>query len=237
MSGTLFGIGVGPGDPMLLTLQAAHRLAMLDVVAYPAPLSGDSLARSIAAAHLPPGIPEIVLRMPFDPKKRADDVYDKGAAAIAEALDRGRDVGVLCEGDPLFFGSFLYLFARLGNRYPVEILPGVSSLSAAAAALGHPLTAREDALAVIPATRPAADIERLIAGSEAAAIMRLGRHLPKVWHVLERLGLTGQALYVERASQTAQSIRPLAEAVAAAKHGTSAYFAMILIHKRGKAWN
>jgi precorrin-2/cobalt-factor-2 C20-methyltransferase len=232
MSGTLYGIGVGPGDPELLTLKAARLLGRIAVVAYPAPLHGDSLARSIAAPHLTAVTDEIALRMPFDPEKRADDVYDSGAEAIAAHLTAGRDVAVLCEGDPFFFGSFVYLFARLHERFPVEVVPGVSSVMACAAVLGHPLTARDDALTIIPAPRPEDEIERLLAGSEAAAIMKLGRHLPKVIRVLERLGLTDKAVYIERAGQPGQRIRSLAEAAAEG----APYFAMILVHKRGKAW-
>jgi precorrin-2/cobalt-factor-2 C20-methyltransferase len=234
MSGTLFGIGVGPGDPELLTVKAVRLLGSLPVIAYPAPLEGDSLARSIAAAYLPAGIIEIALRMPFDPAQRADDVYDAGAAAIALHLEAGRDVGVLCEGDPLFFGSFVYLLARLGDRFATEVVPGVSSVMACAAVLGHPLTARDDALVVIPAPRPEDEIERLLAGAESAAILKLGRHLPKVWRVLNRLGLAEQALYIERAGQPGQRIRPLAEAV---RDPAPPYFAMVLVHRRGKAWN
>jgi precorrin-2/cobalt-factor-2 C20-methyltransferase len=234
MSGTLFGIGVGPGDPELLTLKAVRLLGQVPVIAYPAPVEGDSLARSIAAAHIPAGIVEIALCMPFDPAKRADEVYDAGALAIAGHLAAGRDVGVLCEGDPLFFGSFVYLLARLAARFPFEVVPGVSSLMACAAVLGHPLTARDDALVVIPAPRPEDEIERLLAGAESAAIMKLGRHLPKVWRVLGRLGLAEQALYVERAGQSGQRIRPLAEA---ARDPAAPYFAMVLVHRRGKAWN
>lgn len=238
MTGTLFGIGVGPGDPSLLTLKAAERLKRLDLLVYPAPLDGDSLARSIAAPHIPAGVEELALRMAFDPARRADEVYDAGARTIAAALAEGRDVGVLCEGDPLFFGSFLYLLARLGGSVPVEVIPGVSSLSAAAAALLHPLTAREDALTVIPATRSAIDIARLIEAAEAAAIMKLGRHLPKVAALLEQMGLADRALYIERASQPGQIVRPLADAARDARqNGRSPYFAMILVHKRGKAWN
>ena len=234
MSGTLFGIGVGPGDPELLTLKAARLLKQAAVIAYPAPLQGDSLARSIVAAHLPAGVEEIVLRMAFDPAKRADDAYDHGAEAIAGHLAAGRDVAVLCEGDPLFFGSFVYLFARLGERFAVEVVPGISSVMACAAVLGHPLTARDDALVVIPAPRPEEEIERLLAAAESAAIMKLGRHLPKVWRVLNRLGLSDHAVYIERAGQPGQRIRPLAEAAA---DPAAPYFAMILVHRRGKAWN
>ncbi len=232
MSGTLYGLGVGPGDPELLTLKAARLLAAVPVVAYPAPLQGDSLARTIAAPHLAPGVEEIALRMAFDPERRADEVYDAGAEAIAAHLAAGRDVAVLCEGDPFFFGSFAYLFARMGQRFPVQVVPGIASPMACAAVAGHPLTARDDALVVIPAPRPEAEIEQLLRGAEAAVIMKLGRHLPKVLRVLERLELTGCARYVERAGQPGQALLPLDEA---ARRGAP-YFALILVHKRGKAW-
>jgi precorrin-2/cobalt-factor-2 C20-methyltransferase len=233
MSGILYGLGVGPGDPELLTLKAVRILNSVQVVAYPAPLEGDSLARSIAAPHLPKDIEEIPLRMAFDPAKRADDVYDAGSQAIAGHLDAGRDVAVLCEGDPFFFGSFAYLFARLAGRFEVSVVPGISSPMACAALAGHPLTARDDALVIIPAPRPEDEIEHLLAQTEAAVIMKLGRHLPKVRRVLERLGLAEQACYVERASQPEQRVLPLPEV----KEGDAApYFAMILVHKRGKAW-
>jgi len=231
-TGTLYGLGVGPGDPELLTLKAARILGQVSVIAYPAPLQGDSLARTIAAPHVKDGCVEIALRMPFDPAKRADDVYDQGAEEIAAHLAEGRDVAVLCEGDPFFFGSFAYLFARLADRFPAKVVPGVSSPMACAAVAGHPLTARDDALAVIPATRPEAEIEQLLSAVDAAVIMKLGRHLPKVAAVLERLGLTESARYVERAGQPGQRLLSLPEAVAEG----APYFAMILVHKRGKAW-
>lgn len=232
-TGTLYGIGVGPSDPSLLTLKAAALLGRIAIVAYPAPEQGDSLARSIAAPHLGAVTEEIPLRMRFDPAQRADAAYDAGAAAIALHLQAGRDVAVLCEGDPFFYGSFIYLFARLAPRFAVEVVPGVSSLTAAAAVAGHPLTTRDDALVVIPAPRPEADIERLLAGAEAAAIIKLGRHLPKVRRVLERLGLAGQAICIERAGQAGQRVCRMD---AVDDQGTP-YFAIILVHKRGQAWS
>ncbi|MTJ81493.1 MAG: precorrin-2 C(20)-methyltransferase [Telmatospirillum sp.] len=230
MTGTLYGLGVGPGDPELLTLKAARLLASVPVVAFPEPMSGDSLARRIAKPHFRPGIEEIPLRMSCDPAQRDDDGYDQGASIVAGHLEAGRDVAVLCEGDPFFYGSFAYLFARLGGRFPVSVVPGVASVMACSAALDHPLTARDDALVVIPAPRPEADIERLLEAAEAAAIMKIGRHLPKVVGVLNRLGLADCARYIERAAQPGQRILAIGEVERAP------YFSMILVHKRGKAW-
>lgn len=232
MSGKLYGVGVGPGDPDLLTVKAARLLARVPVIAYPAPLDGDSLARGIAAPHLGQNQTEIPLRMAFNPERRADDVYDQGAAAIALHLEAGRDVAVLCEGDPFFFGSFVYLFARLGERFPMEVIPGVSSLTACAAAALHPLSARNDALLVIPAPRPEEDLERLLRAAESAAILKVGRHLPKVRRVLDRLGLLDHAVCVERAGQPGQRIRSLAMP----SEDEAPYFSLILVHKRGRAW-
>ena len=232
MTGTLYGIGVGPGDPELLTLKAARLLGRIAVIAYAAPLAGDSLARSIALPHLTGVTEEIALRLPFDPAGRADDVYDAAATAIAGHLEAGRDVATLCLGDPFFFGSFVYLYARLAERFPVEVVPGISSVMAGAALLGRPLTARDDCLVVVPATRPEAEIEALLAGTEAAVIMKVGRHLPKVRRVLGRLGLAEQAAYVECVGQPGQRIRPLEEA----ERDGAPYFSMVLVHRRGKAW-
>jgi len=233
MSGILYGLGVGPGDPELLTLKAVRILNVVKVIAYPAPLEGDSLARSIAAPHLPTGITEIPMRMAFDPAKRADEAYDAGAEAITAHLEAGRDVAVLCEGDPFFFGSFAYLFARLSGRFEVQVVPGISSPMACAALAGHPLTARDDALVVIPAPKAEDEIETLLTQTEAAVIMKLGRHFGKVRRVLSKLGLLDKAWYVERASQPGQKVLRLSDL---AEGEASPYFAMILVHKRGKAW-
>ena len=142
-SGTLYGIGVGPGDPELITLKALRILRACPVVAYPAPENGDSMARAIAATHLPGGQEEIVIRMPLDAGHGPlEAAYDKAARVVAGHLDKGRDVAALCEGDPFFYGSFMYLFGRLADGHRVEVVPGVSSLVAGPAALGTALAAR-----------------------------------------------------------------------------------------------
>jgi precorrin-2/cobalt-factor-2 C20-methyltransferase len=152
MSGTVYGIGVGPGDPELMTLKGARLLNACPVIAYPAPETGDSLARRIAAPHVPDTATEIIIRTPMSIDRfPAEEVYDRAAREIGAHLAADRDVAVLCEGDPFFYGSFMYLFARLAEQWPVEVVPGVSSLMACAATLGAPLAARNDVLSVLPA--------------------------------------------------------------------------------------
>jgi precorrin-2/cobalt-factor-2 C20-methyltransferase len=163
----------------------------------------------------------------------AQEVYDWAEAELGTHLAGGRDVAVLCEGDPFFYGSFMYLFGRMAERHSVEVVPGVSSLTACAAMLGAPLASRNDVLAVIPAPLPEATLAERLAGVEAAAIIKVGRHFEKVRRVLTDLGLADRARYVEHATMESQKILTL-DAVEA---GEAPYFSMILVHRRGEAWS
>lgn len=230
MTGTLYGLGVGPGDPELITLKAHRILQTAAVVAYPAPDTGESLARAIAAPHIPEGRTEIAIVTPMVPGKfPAHDVYDKYAAEISAHLSAGRDVAVLCEGDPFLYGSFMYLFARLAGDFPTRVVPGVSSLGACAAAAGVPLVGRNETLAILPGPLPEEELEARLRDASAAAIMKLGRHLPKVRRVLERLGLTRDAHYVAHATMDEQRAQPLADVA----DETAPYFSMILVRRSG----
>ncbi len=232
VSGTLYGLGVGPGDPDLLTVKAARILGACPVVAYPAPEQGDSLARRIAGPHVPVGRIEIAIRMELSAARfPAAAVYDAAAAEIAAHLAAGRDVAVLCLGDPLLYGSFMYLLARLADRHKVEIVPGVASPTAAAAALLLPLAARDDALAVIPAQLSDARIATCLAASDTSAIIKLGRHFARVRTLLGRLGLAECAHYVEHATMADQRILPLETIDPAAVP----YFSLIVVRRPGSA--
>ncbi len=233
MTGTLYGVGVGPGDPELITLKGYRLLQSVPVIAWPAPLEGDSMARKIAAPHLSGIQFEIQIRMPMvSDRFPAEDIYDQAAANIAAHLTDGNDVAVLCEGDPFVYGSFMYLFARMSERFPVQVVPGVSSLTAGAAVLGMPLASRNDVLTVLPAPLPEEELERRLADTDAAVIVKVGRHLEKLDRVLDRLGLKDSARYVEYATMKNQTIRPFAEAA----RGTAPYFSLVLVHRRGQAW-
>ncbi|MBI05263.1 MAG: precorrin-2 C(20)-methyltransferase [Pelagibacteraceae bacterium] len=233
MVGRLYGVGVGPGDPELLTLKALRILKSVPVLAWPAPEEGPSLARQIVAEHLPGTQREIAIRMPLLPARfPSDDVYDKAAIEIDDALSAGDDVAVICEGDPFFYGSFMYLFGRLVGDHAIEVVPGVSSLTACAAALGSPLSAKNDVLSVIPGPLDAKTLAKRLVEADAAAIIKVGRHLEKIRSVLADLGLSENARYIERATMDKQRVVRLADV----GDGDAPYFSMILLHKRAQAW-
>jgi precorrin-2/cobalt-factor-2 C20-methyltransferase len=226
--GQLYGLGVGPGDPELLTLKALRLLRTVAVVAYPAPDHGDSFARQIVAAWLDRGQREIAIRFPMQPGPPPEAIYRAAAARIAGALDGGEDVAYLCQGDPLFHGSFAGLLAALDRRYAVTVVPGVSSLTACAAAAAVPLVQRDEVLSVIPATLSETALAERLAHADTAAVIKLGRHFAKLRRTLDRLGLVDAAIYVERATLTNQRVAPLAEVDPA----TVPYFAMALVRRR-----
>lgn len=229
MTGRVCGLGVGPGDPELITLKALRLLRAAAVVAYPAPADGPSFARAIVARWLSPSQREIVIRVPMNAERfPIEAIYDGAAEEIAAALDCGDDVAVLCQGDPFFYGSFMYLFARLAARHAVTVVPGVSSLTACAAAAAWPLVARETALLVLPAPLPDDELQRRMAAAETIAFIKVGRHFARLSALLRRLGLAGEARYIERASLASERVLPL-EAVDPA--GVP-YFSMILVNRR-----
>jgi len=231
-AGTLFGVGLGPGAPDLITLRAARLIAGAAVVAYPALAGGASLARSIAAGLISATAREIVIDVPMTPARApAQAAYDTGAAAIAAELAQGRDVVCLCEGDPFFYGSFMYLFTRLSPRFAVQVVPGVTSVSAAAACAGLPLVARDERLEMLPGTLSDAVLAAAIGAADTVAILKVGRHLPRIRAVVAGLGLTGRAIYVERATMAGQVIVPLADAP-----DDAPYFSLILIAKGADPW-
>lgn len=230
-SGRLYGLGVGPGDPELLTLKALRLLRAVPVVAYPAPEHGDSFARSIVAAWIGGHQREIAIRFPMRPGPAPRAVYDGAAAALASELDAGHDVALLCQGDPLFYGSFLNVFTRLAGRYRIDIVPGVSSLTACAAAAAIPLVSRDDTLAVIPATLDEEQIAARLAVRDSVAIVKLGRHIAKVRRLLDRLGLLNGAVYIEHATLPSQRVAPFA----CVDPDIAPYFSMVLIVRSRKA--
>lgn len=223
--GHLYGIGIGPGDPELLTLKAFRLLQSSSVIAYPLSPTGKSLARSIVADYLRAEQIEIGMYFPFQLDRSSQPYYDQAAETLAKHLNAGLDVAVLCEGDPFFYGTFMYLFTRLAQNFPTEVIPGVSSVMASASMLGTSLTYRNDIFMVISAILPAETLLQKLALADAAVIIKLGKHFPKVYQVLKQLGLTQRAQYIERATMSNQRIIPLNQVDAA----EVPYFSMIVL--------
>lgn len=234
MTGRFYGVGVGPGDPELITRKAARLIAAADVVAYHAGVGKESNARRIAAELFPPGVVEEQLTYPVTtgatdhPGGYAGalaDFYEESAARLAAHLDAGRDVVLLAEGDPLFYGSYMYMHDRLSSRYETEIVPGVPAFLAATAAAASPLVRQTDVLTVLPGTLPEPELARRLAGTDGAVVMKLGRTFPAVRRALEAAGRLDDALYVERASMPQQRWMPVAEVDA----DTVPYFSLIVV--------
>ena len=213
MTGKFYGVGLGPGDPELITRKAARIIADADVVAYHAGVNKASYARTIAADLIRPGVLEEELRYPVTtgvtdhPGGYAGalaDFYEDSASRLAAHLDAGRTVALLTEGDPLFYGSFMYMHDRLSTRFDTEIIPGVPAFSAATAALGMPLVRQTDVLTVLPGTLPEHELAMRLADTDGAIIMKLGRTFPAVRRALAAAGRLEHAYYVERASHPQQ---------------------------------
>jgi precorrin-2/cobalt-factor-2 C20-methyltransferase len=231
--GILYGLGVGPGDPELMTVKAWRILSTAPVVAYLTANATESTARDIAKPFIPEDVIELKIDMPMRTEREpAQEAYDKGAAAITEHLKAGRDVAMLCEGDPFFYGSFMYLFARLADRFETIVVPGVSSITAAAARIGRPLSARNDVLKVLPATLDANRLHDELQTAQSVAIIKVGRHFGKVKQVLSELDITSKAIAIENATHDNEQIRKVEEI----EGDSLPYFTTILVYTGGEAW-
>ena len=226
MSGILYGVGVGPGDPELMTVKAWRLISTAHVIAYLCANGKDSTARDIANPFIAEATSEIAIDMPMRLEREPGEVaYDKGAAEIAAVLDAGKDVIMLCEGDPFFYGSFIYIFERLAKKYKTIVVPGVTSITAAAAAIGQPLAASNDLLKVLPATLPEDKLHFELATSQAVAIIKVGRHFGKVKLILAELGLLSKATAIENATRENQKITSVVDI----EGDTLPYFTTIIV--------
>ncbi|MEV7848670.1 precorrin-2 C(20)-methyltransferase [Streptomyces cyaneofuscatus] len=219
-TGRLYGVGLGPGDPSLMTLRAVQVIGEADVIAYHSARHGRSIARSIAAAHLRPDHIEEPLVYPVTTETTdhpggyrgaLEEFYEKAAARLAAHLDAGRTVAVLAEGDPMFYGSYMHMHKRLADRYATEVIPGVTSVSAAAARLGTPLVEGEEILTILPGTLPEEELTARLAATDAAVVMKLGRTFPAVRGAFEASGRLAEARYVERATMAGERTGDLAD--------------------------
>ncbi len=237
--GRLFGVGIGPGDPELLTVKATRVIAEAPVVAFFAKAGRRGNARGIVDGWLKPSHVELPLFYPMTTESHFDDLpyrealaefYEESAAAISGHLEAGRDVALLSEGDPLFYGSFMHLFVRLRERFLVTIVPGVSSICGAWGAAQTAMTWGDDSLVVLPATLPLGELTRRLELADAAIIMKIGRNFSRAREALARTGMAERAIYVERATMAGESVMPLC----AKSDEAAPYFSLILVPGRGR---
>ena len=238
-AGRLYGVGIGPGDPELLTIKATRIIADSPVVAFFAKAGRRGNARAIVDGWLKAAHVELPLYYPMTTESHFGDppyrealaaFYAESTAAIGGHLEAGRDVALLSEGDPLFYGSFMHLYTRLRARFDVTIVPGVSSICGGWAAAETPMTWGDDSLVVLPATLPRDELARRLALADAAVIMKVGRNLGRAREALAMAGMAERAIYVERATMTNERVMTLAD-----KDDTPApYFSMILVPGNGR---
>jgi precorrin-2/cobalt-factor-2 C20-methyltransferase len=239
IAGTLFGVGMGPGDPDYLTLRALRVLEAAHLLAHFAKKGARGNARTIADAVVSDPARELALIYPCttelasdhpDYKAAISSFYDVSAERLASELSAGRDVAVLCEGDPFFYGSFMHLWRRLEPRFRTEVVPGITGMSGCWTRAGAPITWGDDVLTVLPGTLNASDLTSRLEATDAAVVMKLGRHLPKVRAALSEAGLLERAIYVERGTMRDQRICRLAEKVG----DDAPYFSMVLVPGLGR---
>jgi len=225
-TGILYGIGVGPGDPELLTLKAVRIIQSVPIIAYPATVVGQSQARSIIAQWLT-GQQEIAIYLPCQVDRGpVNHAYDETAITLADELAKGRDVAVLCEGDPLFYGSFIYLYQRLAEHFPCQIIPGISSVSAVAAIAGKPLASGQERLIIVPASASQDMLRQALNDHDGVAIIKPGRYRHRIVALLEETGRIGDAVYVAYATREEQYI---VKQVNELGNEPGPYFALFLI--------
>jgi precorrin-2 C20-methyltransferase len=234
VKGRLTGVGTGPGDPELLTLKAVRALNEADVVAFFCKKGSGGNGRAIVDAHIRPGTIEMPLVYPVTVETHKDDTgykepiaafFDRSAEDIAAHLDEGRNVAVLSEGDPLFYGSYMHLHVRLAHRYGTEVIAGVTAMSGCWSMAGLPLVQGDDILSILPGTLPEEKLAERLVDTDAAVIMKVGRNLPKIRRALQAVNKLSGALYVERgtmANGTAQRLEERDEAPAP-------YFSLVLV--------
>jgi len=237
--GSLHGIGLGPGDPELLTVKAVRLIQEAPVLAYFAKKGHAGTARTIVNTWLVPGTEELPLYYPvtteisFKEQAYTDRLrlfYEEASEEIAAKLQGGRDVALICEGDPMFYGSFMHIFERLKDRFRVSVTPGVTGLAGCCAAAAQPITWGDDVLTILPGTLPLDTLTQKLALTDAAVIMKLGANFPKVRAALAAAGLTDRALYVEHGTTAAERVLPLTQKT----DDQAPYFSLIIIPGQGR---
>lgn len=238
-TGTLYGVGLGSGDPELMTLKAARILSEVKVISYFSKGGKTGNARAIMAAHIMPQHEEMPLVYPVttefpvtDPRyiKFIGEFYEQASEQIAERLQSGEDVAVLCVGDPFFYGSFMHLYRRLVGKFPCQVVAGVTAMAGCAASAGLPMTYGDDILTVLPATLSVEKLTKRLQATDAAVIMKLGRNLGKVKTAINVVGLMERATYIEYGTMENEKILRLCDK----SDDNAPYFSLIIITGDGR---
>ncbi len=217
-TGRLIGVGTGPGDPDLLTVKAVKALEAADVVAYFAKQGRGGNGRAIVEDLLRTDVTLLPLYYPVTTEidkdapeynRQITSFYDVSAEIVAAHLRDGKTVAVLSEGDPLFYGSYMHLHVRLADRFPTEVIPGVTAMSGCWSLAGLPMVQGDDVLSVLPGTMAEGELARRLGDTQAAVIMKVGRNLPKIRRALETAGRLDEAIYVERGTMMNGAMTPL----------------------------
>ena len=236
--GQVIGVGLGPGDPELMSVKASRALAGARHVAFFRKAGRAGRARAVVEGLIPAGAQEWPMEYPVTTEIDVNSAayvsalssFYEGCTERLIALAASGDVHVLCEGDPFFYGSFMHLYTRLSGRVPVAVIPGITGMSAAWTASGTPITWGDDVLSVIPATLPEAEIARRAGQADALVVMKIGRNLPRLRRALEAAGRLADAVLIYCASMEEERVQPLAEA----GDGPCPYFAIALVHGQGR---
>jgi precorrin-2/cobalt-factor-2 C20-methyltransferase len=237
--GTLFGVGMGPGNPDYLTVRAVEVLRTADILVHFARKGARGNARTIADAVVNGRARELALVYPYTTEIAPDhpdyaaamrDFYEASAERLASELTAGCNVAVLAEGDPFFYGSFMHLWRRLKDRFRTEVVPGVTGMSGCWTCASAPITWGDDVLTVLPGTLAEDELVRRLKLTDAAVVMKLGRNLAKVRRALEEAGLLDRAIYVERGTMRDERVCPLSEL----PEIEAPYFSMILVPGLGR---
>jgi precorrin-2/cobalt-factor-2 C20-methyltransferase len=237
--GTLYGVGVGPGDPDLITLRALKVLKRANVLALPrANDYGDSMAWRIAKPTVGAvdGQERLFLTFPMskDPS-RLRTAWNSAFGKIGERLEKGLSVAFVTEGDPSLYSSFIYLLREGPRRWPgvqIEVVPGVSSIAAVPARTGIPLADGQERIAIIPANYGVDDLVKVLEEFDTTVIMKIGHEMPNVVAALERTGLLAKAVYVSKATMEEERIERDVRKITA-EYGDC--FAMVVVARKERS--
>ena len=240
MSGRIYGIGLGPGDPELMSVKAHRLLGQASHVAYFRKEGRAGRARTLVEGLIPATAAEIPMEYPVtteiplsDPRynERLSAFYTDCTTHLAALADKGEDVVVLCEGDPFFYGSFMHLYERLKDRTAVEVVPGITGMSAAWTATGAPITWGDDILTVLMGTLSEADLVQNMGQADSIVVMKIGRNFNKICNALKAINKFDNAWLVEFAAMEGQTVQRLVDVAANHK---APYFSIIIVHGQGR---